>query len=156
VITHWLECELSVEGLGGYLFEHDFGELRSAPLKGSPSGRQLRMSSLDEVLEALAGRIDLEIEIKGPSAALAQQVGVSLLPHRRHWDSMEVTSFQPALLLAFSGAVGGGLPMDLLFPRSEPWMTKRIVAYLASALRPSRNYRWALTSIDVLSGSIHY
>ena len=48
VVTHWLECELSVEGLGGYLFEHDFSELRSAPLKGSPQGMQLHMSSLDD------------------------------------------------------------------------------------------------------------
>jgi glycerophosphoryl diester phosphodiesterase len=133
VVTHWLECDLSVEGLGGYLFEHDFSELRAALLKGSPSGRQLHMSSLDEVLEALAGRVGLEIEIKGPSAALAERVGAALLPHRRHWGSMEVTSFQPALLHAFSRVVGGGLPVDLLFPRSEPWMTRRIVAYLASA-----------------------
>lgn len=133
VVTHWLECELSVEGLDGYLFERDFSELRTAPLRGSPRGRTLHMSTLDEVLAALAGRVDLEIEIKGPSAALAEQVGAALLPHRHHWDSMEVTSFQPALLHAFSGVVGEGLHVDLLFPRSEPWMTKRIVAYLASA-----------------------
>lgn len=133
VVTHWLECELSVEGLGGYLFEHDFRELRAAPLKGSPQGRQLHMSSLDEVLGAFAGRIGLEIEIKGPSAALAEQVGAALLPHRRDWGSIEVTSFQPALLHAFSAVVGAAFPVDLLFPRSEPWMTKPIVAYLASA-----------------------
>jgi glycerophosphoryl diester phosphodiesterase len=100
VVTHWLECELSVEGLDGYLFEHDFSELRAAPLKGSPSGRKLHMSSLDEVLQALAGRIGLEIEIKGPSAALAERVGAALLPPRRHWESMEVTTIQPARLHA--------------------------------------------------------
>lgn len=133
VVTHWLECDLSVEGLGGYLFEHDFRELRAAPLKGSPQGRQLHIPSLDEVLEALAGRVGLEIEIKGPSAALARSVGAALLLHRRHWDSMEVTSFQPALLHAFSDVVDGGLPVDLLFPRSESWMTRPVVAYLASA-----------------------
>lgn len=133
VVTHWLECELSVEGLDGYLFERDFRELRSVPLKNSPAGRPLHMSTLDEVLEALAGRVGLEIEIKGPAAALAKLVGSALLPHRDHWGSIEVTSFEPALLQVFRETVGGGLPVDLLFPRSEPWMTKRIVAYLANA-----------------------
>jgi len=134
VVTHWLECELSVDGLGGYLFEHDYAELRAAPLRGSPPGRQLHLSSLDEVLSALVGRIGLEVEIKGPSAALAEQIAAALLPYRQHWDSIEVTSFEPALLNAFSRAVGSGGPaVDLLFPRSEPWMTRPIVAYLATA-----------------------
>lgn len=133
VVTHWLECELSLEGVDGYLFEHDRAELRAARLKGSPPDAPLHMPTLVEVLDALAGRVGLEIEIKGPGAEVAQQIARSLLPHRRHWGSIEVTSFEPALLHAFSREIEGRVALDLLFPRPEPWMTKPIGAYLARA-----------------------
>ncbi|HEX9268468.1 MAG TPA: glycerophosphodiester phosphodiesterase [Candidatus Limnocylindria bacterium] len=131
VVIHSLECAIALDGLNGYLFEHDLSELRAVRLKGSPQGRPQQISTLAEVLDGLAGRIGMEIEIKDPSVGLAEQVAKSLVPHRRHWDSIEVTSFEPAILRAFSAAIGRRVPVDLLFPRSENWMTLPIVTYLA-------------------------
>lgn len=132
IVVHSLECGDALEGVDGYLFEHDAHELTAARLKGSPPGQSLHISTLAETLQALAGRVGLEIEIKDPSAALAAQVAEALGPHHAHWDSIEVTSFEPAVLLAFGAAIQGEVAANLLFPRSEPWMTKSIVAYLAA------------------------
>jgi glycerophosphoryl diester phosphodiesterase len=43
---------------------------------------------------------------------------------------IEVTSYEPGLLLAVGGRCPG-VAMDLLFPRSEDWMGLDVVAYLA-------------------------
>jgi len=101
VVIHSLECAIALDGLNGYLFEHDLSELRAVRLKGSPQGRPQQISTLAEVLDGLAGRIGMEIEIKDPSVGLAEQVAKSLVPHRRYWDSIEVTSFEPAILRGF-------------------------------------------------------
>src|SRR6266542_213286 len=36
VVIHSLECAIALDGLNGYLFEHDLSELRAVRLKGSP------------------------------------------------------------------------------------------------------------------------
>lgn len=130
VVTHWLELEKSI-GLPGYLFDMTFKELRASPLLGLPSGSEESfIPTLDEVLSRFAGRTDLEIEVKGPEPEAAERVAEALKAFTNHWPTFEVTSYEPALLGIVSSSCPG-LAVDLLFPRSEPWMTHEIVAYLA-------------------------
>lgn len=88
------------------------------------------ISTLPEVLEALGGRIGFEIEIKGPEPEAPQIIGDVLDRFKHLWGTIEVTSYEPALLLAFQ-AQCPGIPVDLLIPRSEAWMGLDVVYYQA-------------------------
>jgi glycerophosphoryl diester phosphodiesterase len=56
----------------------------------------------------------------------------AVLGHFKHlWETMEVTSYEPALLLDIQRRCPD-LATDLLFPRSESWMKLDVVAYLAA------------------------
>lgn len=127
MVTHDVELDRSL-GAEGLVFQWTADELRSQALRGSVAER---MPTLDEVLDAFAGRIGLEIELKDPVPELIPAVAARLEPHRRDWDSMEVTSFEHASLIHLSRAVSAPLRTCVLVQPSEPWMTPPIVAYLA-------------------------
>jgi len=115
----------------GPIFAHTFAQLRELELLGggeSPEGR--RIPTLSEVLEAFAGRLGLEIELKGPEPESSEIVAAELHRFRHLWDTMEVTSYEPALLLHI-GRRCPGLATDLLQRRSEDWMGLDVVAYVA-------------------------
>lgn len=86
--------------------------------------------SLDEVLVSLGGRLGLEIHMQGPEPESPVIVGGLLQQHRRIWDAVEVTSYEPAALLEIQ-RVCPGLATDLLLPRSESWKTPEIEQYEA-------------------------
>lgn len=89
-----------------------------------------RLPMLDEVLDEFAGRLGLEIELKGPEPEAADIVGQLLARFRPSWDRIEVTSFEPSLLTRLR-ADCGGIATALLFPSSEEWMRADVVAYTA-------------------------
>ncbi|TKJ28096.1 MAG: hypothetical protein CEE40_12435 [Chloroflexi bacterium B3_Chlor] len=118
--------------LSGPIFEHTLDQLRRGEVLGSggESVEPYRIPTLAEVLETFGGRIGLEIEIKGPEPESPEAVA-SLLHRFRHlWETIEATSYEPALL-ADIGERCPGLATDLLFPRSEDWMGLDVIAYLA-------------------------
>jgi glycerophosphoryl diester phosphodiesterase len=86
--------------------------------------------TLREVLQQLAGRIGIEIEIKGPEPEAPGTVAAVLADFRSQWESFEVTSYEPVLLVEIQ-RLCPGLASDLLLPRSEPWMGPEVVSYLA-------------------------
>ena len=115
----------------GPLFARTYAELQGVELLGggdSPKGR--RIPTFREVLEAFAGRLGLEIELKGPEPESSGIVAAELQRFRHLWDTMEVTSYEPALLLGI-GRRCPGLATDLLQRRSEDWMKPDVVAYVA-------------------------
>lgn len=116
----------------GPMFERTFGELREVKLRGEEGerGDQCRIPALREVLEIFAGCLGLEIEVKGPEPESSEVLATTLEPFRRSWDTMEVTSYEPALLLDI-GQRCPGLATDLLQRRSEEWMKLDVVAYVA-------------------------
>jgi glycerophosphoryl diester phosphodiesterase len=93
------------------------------------SGRHA-VPELSLVLDEFAGRLGLEIELKGPEPEAAVIVADLLAGYREHLERIEVTSSNPALLLEI-GARCRGLATALLFPASEPWMHDDVVAYAA-------------------------
>jgi len=114
----------------GTIFEYTFEELRKILVIGKNGQDRFQIPTLSEVIEAIGGKIDLEIEIKGPEPESAKIIADVLSTHRDLWNAIEVTSFEPLLLREFQKACPA-IPTDLLFPRSEDWMKLDVVAYLA-------------------------
>ena len=116
----------------GPVFAHTLAELSEVELLGGrgEAPEECRIPKLREVLEAFAGRLGLEIEIKGPELESPEIVARELQPFRNLWDTMEVTSYEPALLLDI-GQRCPGLATDLIQRPSEDWMKLDVVAYVA-------------------------
>ena len=115
--------------LTGPVFHHTLQELRTCEVftaEGLPSGEHI--SPLDEILDALQGRIQLEVEIKGPEPEAVQAVATALRGHPACLPGLEITSYETTLLERFRQALPG-VPTDLLVPRSEPWMRAGVIAY---------------------------
>jgi glycerophosphoryl diester phosphodiesterase len=118
--------------VSGPVFDYTFDQLQDVEVLGSGGSvvSGCRIPTLHEVLETLGGRIGLEIEIKGPEPESSEIVGAILRDFRHLWETIEVTSYEPALLLDIQQRCPG-LATDLLFPRSEGWMRSDVVTYLA-------------------------
>ena len=116
----------------GVIFDYTLDDLRKVhvPNKSQPNNPSGHISTLREVLEQFAGNLGLEIEIKGPEPESADIIADVLLDYKQHWPMMEITSYEPALLLALQRKCSG-IPCDLLFPLSEPWMGLDVVQYMA-------------------------
>jgi glycerophosphoryl diester phosphodiesterase len=115
----------------GPIFAHTLSEVQELELVGGgKSGQECRIPTFREVLERFSGRMGLEIELKGPEPESAAMVAAELQRFRPLWDSMEVTSYEPALLLDI-GRRCRGLAVDLLQRPSEDWMKLDVVAHIA-------------------------
>lgn len=118
--------------LSGPIFQRTAAELDSARLV-TANGHTLtdeHIPRLVDVLDHFAGRISLEIEIKGPEPESASVIAEVLEDYRWYWDSFETTSYEPLLLQELRRRCPG-LAADLLFPRPEPWMKADVTAYTA-------------------------
>jgi glycerophosphoryl diester phosphodiesterase len=127
VVYHYLYLD-EITTSRGPIFDYTLNQIREMRLQGY--GNEFRISTFEEVLEKIGGRIGMEIELKGPEPEAAQIVGETLRGFKHLWDTIEVTSFEPKLLTDLKEFCPG-LTTDLLFPRSEPWMKLDVVAYLA-------------------------
>jgi glycerophosphoryl diester phosphodiesterase len=107
-------------------------QLRDAKVTDSRAEMSRRHSipTLEEVLHQFAGKISLEIEMKGPEPEASLRLASALGDFRHAWSLMEVTSFHPTLLTAIR-ELCPGLPTGFHFPMSEPWMRLDVVAYAA-------------------------
>lgn len=86
--------------------------------------------TLANVLDEFIGQLGLEIELKGPEPQAPIAVASALAPFHGAWSTLEITSFQPALLAAIRDRCPG-IATALLFPASERWMRPDVVAYAA-------------------------
>jgi glycerophosphoryl diester phosphodiesterase len=96
----------------------------------NPRAPEEPISTLEEVVERIGGRIGMEIEIKGPEPEAPVLIGGILNRNKTLWPSIEVTSFEPALLVEMR-RVCPGIAVDLLTPLSESWMMLDVTAYQA-------------------------
>ena len=115
------------------IFDYTYDQLRDVEILGTIGNisSEGKISTLREVLEAIGGRIDMEIEIKGPESESSGIIGSVLIDYKHLWHTIEITSYEPTLLLDMKHLCPG-LPTDLLFPRSQEWMGLDVVAYVAS------------------------
>jgi glycerophosphoryl diester phosphodiesterase len=116
----------------GIIFDFSLSDLHDVriPYKNQPEMPTLAIPTFREVLDQFAGKFNLEIEIKGPQPYSPDIIGEMLLDYKTHWPMMEITSFEPAYLLAVQKKCKG-IICNLLFPRSEPWMGIDVMQFIA-------------------------
>jgi glycerophosphoryl diester phosphodiesterase len=131
VVYHYFYLQETTSATGT-IFDFTLEQLRNVKVfcKNDPSVKEGRISTLSEILEIFGGKIGLEVEIKGPEPEAPEIIGNVLKKFQNLWESIEVTSYEPALLLTVKN-ICPGLKVDLLFPRSESWMGLDVVQYQA-------------------------
>jgi len=132
VVYHYFYLD-EIASLSGPIFDYTYDQLKEAAILsgGEQRGQRFTIPTLEQVLEAVGDQIGLEIEIKGPEPEAAEIIQGALRRFRPLWERMEVTSYEPLLLLGIREGCPG-LATDLLIPRSEAWMKLDVVAYLAA------------------------
>ena len=131
VVFHYFYLEANTSATGA-VSNYSLEQLRDVEVfcRNDPEAPSGHISILQEVLDAIGGRIGVEIHIQGPEPEAPEIIGKVLLGHKKLWDSLEVTSYEPALLQIVQ-KICPGIATDLLFPRSESWMKLDAVEYLA-------------------------
>lgn len=131
VVFHYFYLD-EITTFTGPIFNYTYQQLSQARFAENvaPHCDRFKMPGLREVLEAIGGQIGLEIEIKGPEPEAPGIIGKLLREYRSLWESLEITSYEPQLLVAIREHCPG-IVVDLLYPRSEPWMGLDVVAYTA-------------------------
>ena len=131
VVYHYFYLEGNTTATG-VIFDYTFEQLKDVKVlcKNNPAAKAGSISTLCEIVEIFGGKIGLEIEIKGPEPETPEIIGSILNKHKALWDTFEVTSYEPSLLLAIQ-KICPGITTDLLFPRSESWMKLDVVQYMA-------------------------
>lgn len=124
-VFHNFELDALTSGTGP-LVAHSSKELRRLLLKSSDTETH-SIPILEDVLDLAVGRTTLEIELKALQPEIVGIVKAALAPYRSHWEAMEITSFEPALLRLMADECP--IPVDILTPRGEPWMTSDYIAY---------------------------
>lgn len=131
VVYHYFYLQENTSASGA-IFNFTLEQLRDVKVfcKDNAAVKYGRISTLSEILEMFSGKIGFEIEIKGPEPEAPEIIGGVLKQFKNYWNSFEITSYEPALLLAIQN-ICSGLTVDLIFPRSESWMKSDVVQYQA-------------------------
>lgn len=93
--------------------------------------RQHPIPTLEEVLQELAGKFSLEIELKSPEPELPAAVASALAPFRATWPGIELTSVSTSLLAAVREHCPG-IRTALLLGSTPPYMHSDALAYFAA------------------------
>lgn len=132
VVYHYYYLDAATS-LTGPIYDYSLERIRGAVvhLAGGEGSELTGIPTLRHVLRTVGGRIGLEIEIKGPEPESPGVVAGVLAEFPHLWETVEVTSYEPALLLEMK-RLCPGLAGDLLYPRSQEWMRLDVVAYSAA------------------------
>lgn len=131
VVYHYFYLEGNTSASGA-IFNFTLEQLQKVKVfnQRNPIAKGWQISTLSEVIDIIGGRIGLEIEMKGPEPEAPKIIGSVLNNYKSLWNTFEVTSYEPALLLAIQ-KICPGIIVDLLFPRSQSWMKLDVVQYQA-------------------------
>ncbi len=133
VVFHYYYLD-KITSLQGPIFNYQYEDLLQAEFLWALNGVDpLKIPTLLEVLETLGGKVGLEIEIKGPEPESVIIIGDLLQKFQSLWETIEVTSYEIALLWNIREKCPG-ITTDLLYPRTESWMNLDVVAYQAANL----------------------
>ena len=127
VVYHYFYLD-EITTAQGPIFDFTLEQIRGLRFQGY--GNEFRISTFEEALEAIGGRIGMEIELKGAEPEAALIIANILNQNKDIWESIEITTFEPKLLFDLR-ELCPGLVTDLLYPRSENWMRLDVVAYTA-------------------------
>jgi len=131
IVYHYFYLDEATSS-SGLIFNYTLAQLQDVKVLGSDRKpfKDSRIPTLHDILDILGGQIGLEIEIKGPEPESSRAVGDVLNRFKHLWETIEVTSYEPILLLDIQQRCPK-MATDLLFPRSENWMKLDVIAYLA-------------------------
>ncbi len=131
VVYHYYYLETNTSASGA-IFNCTLEQLRDVKVfcKTDPEASPGRISTLPEILDVIGGRIGVEIHMQGPEPEAPEEIGKALLDFKQLWDSIEVTCYEPALLLTVL-KICPGIAVDYLYPRTESWMKLDVVEYQA-------------------------
>ena len=131
ILFHYYYLD-EITTLQGPVFDFTLEQLHNAEFLSMSNSNwsEVRIPTLQEVLEEIGGRIGMEIEIKGPEPEAPEIIGNILSDFERFWYGIEVTSYEPIFLLNIQEFCPG-LSTDLLIPRNENWMRSDVVLYNA-------------------------
>lgn len=130
VVYHYYYLE-SNSYTSGAIFEFTWEQLQQVELRSTSNPDAVgRIPALAQILDLFGGRIGLEIHLQGPEPEAPSLTGAILRQYRSIWSTIEVTSYDPALLLSIRQDCPG-LAIDLLLPRSEAWMRSDVVQHEA-------------------------
>ena len=93
VVYHYYYLHLNTSASGA-IFEYTFDRLQGVRVRSrtNTNADGAKIPSLTEVLEAVGGRIGLEIEIKGPEPESPAIIGDVLHQFKHLWQTIEITS----------------------------------------------------------------
>ena len=120
VVFHNMELHQTTRK--GFLEDFTYAELQSMPVV--KNGQSFHIPTLQEVLGSYGRRRYLEIHVQSYSRKAVLSISQVLKQYQHLWGSIEITSYEPAILLAFQETCEG-IPGDLLF-RPEAWMSEEI------------------------------
>lgn len=86
--------------------------------------------TLDQLVDLAKGKINLEIEVKGPEKEASLIIAEMLQNYKSIWNTIEITSYEPVLLLKMK-ELCPDIPRALLLPKTESWMKLDVVTYNA-------------------------
>lgn len=133
VVYHYYYLEENTSA-SGPIFEYSWEQLKNVSVFHKADRTCIgRISTLQDILDSFAGKIGLEIEIKGPEPEAPEIIGALLNKYKSFWKTIEITSFEPALLLAIQKSCPG-ITADLLFPFAESWKKPDVLQYEALQL----------------------
>jgi glycerophosphoryl diester phosphodiesterase len=100
ILFHYYYLD-EITTLQGPVFEYTLEQLHNAEFLSMSNSNwsEVRIPTLQEVLEGIGGRTGLEIEIKGPEPEAPEIIGNILCNFKHLWDGIEVTSYEPIFLL---------------------------------------------------------
>ena len=131
ILFHYYYLD-EITTLQGPVFDYTLEQLHNAEFLSMSNSNwsEVRISTLQDVLEGIGGRIGMEIEIKGPEPEAPEIIGNILSDFEHLWHGIEVTSYEPIFLPNIQ-ELCPGLSTDLLIPRNENWMRSDVVLYNA-------------------------
>ena len=132
VVYHYFYLQENTSA-SGVIFDFTLEQLRNVKVfcKNNPVAKEGRISTLSEILEMFGGKIGLVIEMKGPEPEAPEVIGNVLNEFKDFWNTVEVTSGEPALLVALQ-KICPSITTVLDFPRSEnSWKKFDVIQYQA-------------------------
>ena len=119
---------LQRDGQPAFISDLTLSELESIPLVSDMQAKHYSISTLEAVLATFASSFALEVHLQSYSPETITAVAELLTRYDAHWSTIEVTSYEPAILRGIQTACAG-LATDYLF-NPEGWMTEAMALHV--------------------------
>ena len=113
----------------GFIADSTYADLKQIALTCPTTQQRYFIPRLEDVLACFANTLYLEMHVVSNSPETITEVAAVLARYRNAWHHMELTSYEPAILLGLQ-QVCPDIATDVLFKHPESWMTPEIALRL--------------------------